>query len=938
MADYPEKVRENPLRPCNTHVMSNTSYAVWSPGDGTAIAAAESGTFFHIADGKVRSEKVPVHVDFYDVHGFARDDIWAVGTFGAIWHYDGRHWQAVPNPTNGMKDPTWFEAVWGRGPNDVYVAGDECVLLHYDGNGWSYILDGQRDRAWPNRLYSIAGLDDGTTYVVGSRGGLLRIQRGQAELMDSTTDAHFCAIARIPGTDHLLACGGNGTVLRIDGDDIHPEATDIVKPRDTFYALDAAGPDEIVVVGWGGNTLCYDGRSWTRNYTGRNSFLEGIAKSGPGQYVSAGWMGRVMSFDFKQRQWKTLQTGRAERVSALAVTATGAGLAGADTGSLLHGNSGQDLGLSFAPPVDIHVVVETGSERFLLTGGAGYVASAEFAPDGALALNELPRQYGWTGYCSSPFAGGAFIGGRQKRVFRAQGDELQEVEGFPGLAGDVADDKERITQIAHFSDNLFAVRVGISGKKSTYCRLVNVDAKTSVEMDIKTNDLLFGGWGRVFIVSKGKVYLVDPCAPKTKWTALQTLGRHLRTAGEKPSCGAVSAAGDVIVGGTHGSVIVIRPDGHVVSCHCGAYRSVTAVAVSGDKAWVGLSGGGVTIIDLPSNTIEVTSISAPTYHAEASTPSGVLMCGDQGTIGIFPPGADEVSLRQLQEPRDLLTALAVNHDTTLLGGTETLVVVREGQPDNVIHLKDLVITSLSFAEEQLYLGTSSGKVFSAPMPSVIVGTLKRKDLVSVTKKLAAPVIDLAILQQGVRVALNVGKIYALGATPTETHTLGGTLRRGALPQHREDSIFAGKLSHGTTNGRRVGKVCRLGAQGRWDDIPFFAKKSIRDVSLHGPDDEVGYWAGGWSGTLLLLVEDLWYQVSTGIGNQLFGLCTTDGRLTVCGAYGAVRYDDIQFVRDYVSQDKTMMLSAAAMPRLDPGPLPHIDRDVYGFPGEDEDSV
>lgn len=40
------KLRENPLRAANTHTKSKTCYAVWSPGDGGAIAAAESGKVF----------------------------------------------------------------------------------------------------------------------------------------------------------------------------------------------------------------------------------------------------------------------------------------------------------------------------------------------------------------------------------------------------------------------------------------------------------------------------------------------------------------------------------------------------------------------------------------------------------------------------------------------------------------------------------------------------------------------------------------------------------------------------------------------------------------------------------------------------------------------------------------------------------------------------
>ncbi|MEM7421594.1 MAG: hypothetical protein AAF364_18000, partial [Pseudomonadota bacterium] len=139
------KLRENPLQAANTHTQSKTCYAVWSAGNGESIAAAESGTFFHINDSAVKPIRVNSTSDFYDVHGFAPDDVWAVGTFGAIWHFDGNEWTEVENnPTMNTYDPTWFEAVWGNSSNDLYVCGDNSEILHFDGNEWTYLMKWDR--------------------------------------------------------------------------------------------------------------------------------------------------------------------------------------------------------------------------------------------------------------------------------------------------------------------------------------------------------------------------------------------------------------------------------------------------------------------------------------------------------------------------------------------------------------------------------------------------------------------------------------------------------------------------------------------------------------------------------------------------------------------------------------------------------------------------
>lgn len=86
---------------------------------------------------------------FYDLQGFAGDDIWAVG-FGSrtnhnpppttiytgfVLHYDGTGWreQAVPLPdSNG----TLLYAVGGTSSSNLYVGGRNGLMFHYDGTRW----------------------------------------------------------------------------------------------------------------------------------------------------------------------------------------------------------------------------------------------------------------------------------------------------------------------------------------------------------------------------------------------------------------------------------------------------------------------------------------------------------------------------------------------------------------------------------------------------------------------------------------------------------------------------------------------------------------------------------------------------------------------------------------------------------------------------------
>ncbi|MCP4574398.1 MAG: hypothetical protein GY838_18760 [bacterium] len=68
-----------------------------------------------------------------ELWGSGPDDIWAVGSDGAMVHFDGRSWERVEGVTGRN-----LRAIWGGGPDDVYVGGDE-TLLRYDGEQWSTV-------------------------------------------------------------------------------------------------------------------------------------------------------------------------------------------------------------------------------------------------------------------------------------------------------------------------------------------------------------------------------------------------------------------------------------------------------------------------------------------------------------------------------------------------------------------------------------------------------------------------------------------------------------------------------------------------------------------------------------------------------------------------------------------------------------------------------
>jgi tetratricopeptide (TPR) repeat protein len=77
--------------------------------------------------------------------GTASDDVWAVGPWGRIFHYDGRTW--APSPSHARR--TLYD-VHAAARDDVWALGDDGLVLHFDGKQWSAAKP-----TWP-RLTSVS--------------------------------------------------------------------------------------------------------------------------------------------------------------------------------------------------------------------------------------------------------------------------------------------------------------------------------------------------------------------------------------------------------------------------------------------------------------------------------------------------------------------------------------------------------------------------------------------------------------------------------------------------------------------------------------------------------------------------------------------------------------------------------------------------------------
>src|SRR5919198_4792663 len=89
------------------------------------------------SDGWSWSNPLPQGNTLNSVWGSARDDVWAVGLFGTILHWDGTAWSASSSGT-----PNHLLGVWGSASTDVWAVGGGGTILHWDGTGWAAAASG----------------------------------------------------------------------------------------------------------------------------------------------------------------------------------------------------------------------------------------------------------------------------------------------------------------------------------------------------------------------------------------------------------------------------------------------------------------------------------------------------------------------------------------------------------------------------------------------------------------------------------------------------------------------------------------------------------------------------------------------------------------------------------------------------------------------------
>lgn len=155
------------------------------PAKGAEAAAADSDE-----KKKPQYDLPPIRgvteVGLTAVWGSDADDVWAVGSDGAIVHWDGKELELVASTTTRS-----LHAIGGTGPDDIWATGDEGTTLHWDGRRFEFV------QRWESETYlGISAIAPDNVWIVGvvptDRTGIVRHYDG------ATWSA-----AEVPGTASL---------------------------------------------------------------------------------------------------------------------------------------------------------------------------------------------------------------------------------------------------------------------------------------------------------------------------------------------------------------------------------------------------------------------------------------------------------------------------------------------------------------------------------------------------------------------------------------------------------------------------------------------------------------------------------------------------------------------------------------------------------------
>lgn len=229
-----------------------TLSGMWGPDSSQAWIVGSAGTVLRWSGGTSTptSDAGFLGVDWNDVSGVSRSDIWAVGDAGALMHRDATSWQMVrTGPT------TTIHGAWAAAENDAWAVGSGGLLLHWDGTSWKS-MQAPITSDW----YAVAGSSGSDVWVAGLQGNAMHWNGSQWSMQPVQTTADMRGLYVAPTGTAVFAVGLTGNIYRFTGN-VWQKLTSNLSTN--LNAIWGSGSDDIWAAGQLGNVLHWNGSTWS---------------------------------------------------------------------------------------------------------------------------------------------------------------------------------------------------------------------------------------------------------------------------------------------------------------------------------------------------------------------------------------------------------------------------------------------------------------------------------------------------------------------------------------------------------------------------------------------------------------------------------------------------------------------------------------------------
>lgn len=245
----------------------------------------------------------PITKSLLSVWGSGPSNIWAVGSEGALVHFDGKRWVMVES---GVK--TRLASVSGTAADDVWAVGDEGVALHYDGHTWSRVDTGKEAVT----LLSVKPVSRSEVWIAS----IDKDSGGLRYFHDGTWEQH-----KITASSSLWRTfiAGPKDIWMV-GTDLSAKAFILRGQNNTFDRMPFEGSslrgiwgtsgDDVWIAEYTGALHHWDGKTWTKAISVNDAHWLGMWGLDAKNIWAFGVNGLLYHYDGKA--WKPVQTGTQE--------------------------------------------------------------------------------------------------------------------------------------------------------------------------------------------------------------------------------------------------------------------------------------------------------------------------------------------------------------------------------------------------------------------------------------------------------------------------------------------------------------------------------------------------------------------------------------------------------------------------------------------------